>query len=198
MTERKLLLHMPKSDANTKADRLYRLQQLFEQPGQRLRTCDIADKLGITDDTVKSYIDELSESGRLPLTKEGHYWMLMEGGRIPLLKVHLNIHEASALYIAGRLLAQIHDERNMAVITALSKLVNALPEPLRAHQRAMIEMAEQRQVNQPDRSKIFSELTLGWALHKRVRLLYAPPGKRRFECSFAPYLLEPSGIGRTV
>ena len=35
-------------------------------------------------------------------------------------------------------------------------------------------------------------------MHRIVRLRYSPPHKRTFECDFAPYLLEPSGIGRTI
>jgi hypothetical protein len=46
---------------------------------------------------------------------------------------------------------------------------------------------------------IFSALVLGWAHHKIVEVRYRPPhAAAAFTCRFAPYLLEPSGIGRTV
>ncbi len=189
---------MPKSNSGTKADRHYLLQKLFEQPGQRLRTGEIAKKLGVSDDTVKLDINELSTTGRLPLRKDGQYWILAEHTHIEQLQVHLNIPEASSLYIAGRLLSQIHDEQNRYVILALTKLLAALPQSLQEHQRFLIEMARQRQQNQADRSSIFEALAIGWATHRKVRLLYEPPRKRKFECLFSPYLLEPSGIGRTI
>lgn len=189
---------MPKSDARAKADRLYQIQKLFEQPGQRLGTSELAEKLGVDDETIRRDIKELSRTGRLPLDKKGQKWVLMEDGRIPQLKVHLNLSEATALYIAGRLLTQIHDERNRFVITGLIKLIEALPESLHPHQHILIEMAEQRQHNQPDRSNVFEALTMGWATHHWVRLRYAPAHKKKFDCHFSPYLLEPSGIGRTV
>lgn len=189
---------MPKDDAQKKADRYYLLQKLFEQPGRRLRTSEIAEKLGVSDDTAKRYIDELSVSGKLPLRKDGHHYILAEDAKIPQLKVHLSLSEATALYIAGRLLAQIHDERNQDVMLALTKLTDALPGPLLAHQRTLIDLAEQRQRGQTDRSNIFRALAMGWATRCKVRLLYAPPRKRKFECLFSPYLLEPSGIGRTI
>ncbi|SRR6266487_2543443 len=189
---------MPKSDGQGKADRLYLLCQLFDQKGRRLRTGEIAEKLGVDDDTVRYYISELSASGRLPLRKDGQFWIQAEDTYIEQLKVHLTISEATALYVAARLLSQIHDERNSHVILALYKLSAAMPEPLRAHQRVLVEMAEQRQKDQEDRSGVFHALTMGWATQRKVHLVYDPPRKRRFESLFCPYLLEPSGIGRTV
>ena len=195
---------MPISDGQSKAERQYLLCKWYEQPGLRLRTREIAVKLGINEDTVLDYIKELSRSGRLPLRKEGQYWILAEDARLERLKVHLSKPGAVALYIAGRLLSQIHDERNQHVILALTQLVDALPEQLRAHQYALIEMAEQRQqkaeeeAGPEDRSPIFEALALGWINRCRVRLRYSPPRKRTFECRFAPYLLEPSAIGRTI
>ena len=103
----------------------------------------------------------MSGDGRLPLRKDGQYWILAEDAKIPQLKVYLSLPEATALYIAGRLLSQIHDEHNRYVILALAKLTNALPQPLQIHQRTLIEMAQQRQQGQIDRSDIFEALTMG-------------------------------------
>lgn len=189
---------MPASDAQNKADRHFRLQKLFEQPGQRLRTGEIATKLHVSDDTVKRDIDELDHSGRLPLRKLGQYWILAEHASIQQLQVRLSIIEATALYIAGRLLSQIHDEQNHSTIMALTKLIDALPKQLRPPQRTLIEMTLQRQENQPDRSAIFEALAIGWATQRKVTLLYAPAHKRKYSCQFSPYLLEPSGIGHTI
>ena len=189
---------MPLSDAQSKEERLYLLQKLFEQPGRKLRTYEIAEKLGVSDDTAKHYIDELSRTGRLPLRKDGQFWILAEYARIEHLQVHLSVAEATALYVAGRLLSQIHDERNRHVLLALTKLVEALPAPLQLPQRAVVDAAMQRQQGQEDRSQIFGAIAMGWANRRKVRLRYAPPRKRTFECSFSPYLLEPSGIGRTI
>jgi predicted DNA-binding transcriptional regulator YafY len=159
---------MPKSDAGTKTDRHYLLQKLFEQPGQRLRTGEIAKKLGVSDDTVKLDINELGLTGRLPLRKDGQYWVLAEHAHLPQLQVHLNLAEATSLYIAGRLLSQIHDGQNRHVILALTKLLDALPQPLQEHQRLLIEMAQQREQSQSDRSSIFETLAIGWATHRKV------------------------------
>ena len=103
---------MPTSDGHNKADRLYLLQKLFEQPGQRLRTSEIAQRLGVSEDSAKRDINELSTSGRLPLDKDGHFWKLAENTHIEHLQVRLSLAEAAAFYVAGRLLSQISDERN--------------------------------------------------------------------------------------
>lgn len=191
---------MPTSDANNKTDRLYRLQKMFEQPGTKLRTGDIARRLGVSEDSAKRYIDELDDQGRLPVRKVGQYWILAEDAHIQQLQVRLNYPEGTALYVAGRLLASIHDERNMPVITSLSKLADAMPRPLRPHLSALVQMAEQRQQNSEDRSSVFEALAIGWLKQRKLRLHYAPlhNNKRPFDCIFSPYLLEPSGIGRTI
>jgi len=194
---------MARSDSRGKAERLLMLQKMFAPPGAKWRTSEIADKLGIDTDTVRDYIEELSTSGRLPLVKdehEKHYWVVAKYARFEPVQVSLSHAEATAFYIAGRLLVQINDERNQHVIMALMELVKKMPEPLRLHLTALVTMAEQRQSVQNDCSAVFAALAQGWANQRKVRLHYAPlhNNKRPFDCMFSPYLLEPSGIGRTI
>src|SRR6266568_2171548 len=186
---------MPTSDAENKTDRQYELQLLFwKHPGEHFRTPDIAERLGVSESTALRYLTRLSNTGRLPIRKDGQCWMLMEDARLEIPAVKLTIAEAAALFVSGRLLSQIHDERNTHVVTALTKLVGALPASLATHQQKIVEIARERQQQQPDRSAIFEALAQGWAMHCHVRLFYAPPHGKTFECVFAPYLLEPSGI----
>lgn len=189
---------MPTSDARNKADRQYQLQMLFAFPGQQLRTREIAERFGVSEDTIKKDIDELDARGYLPLRKKGQFWILAEDAHLGLLQVRLSLTEATALYLAGRLLSQIHDEHNDAIILALTKLASATPEKMRLHQLALIEMARTRQLDREDKSAIFEALALGWAKSRVVRLIYSPPRKKTFECFLNPYLLEPSGIGKTI
>ena len=111
---------MPTSDAYNKTDRLHQVQLLFwNSPGKRLRTSEIAVKLDVSEDTALRYLTELSSTGRLPVTKDGWYWQLAQGAKFELLPLKLNLAEGSALYLAARLLTQIHDERNEHVLSAL-------------------------------------------------------------------------------
>lgn len=190
---------MPQSDAYNKTDRLQLMQMLFWQnPGKQYRTREIADIIGVNEDTAGRYLDEMSSDGRLPIVKGGWYWHLMEGARLELLPVKLKLAEGAALFLAARLLSQIHDERNEHVLRALTKLSTGMPPTLAPHLHATVEMARQRQEQQRDKSDIFEALALGWATHRQVRLVYAPPRLRSYTCSFSPYLLEPSPIGRTI
>jgi predicted DNA-binding transcriptional regulator YafY len=130
--------------------------------------------------------------------KEGWYWYLPKDAKFEVLPVTFTLEEAVSLYLAGRLLTQAQDERNQHMLSALTKLVTVMPKTIAPHQHALIDMLRERQKGQPDISGIFGVLALGWATHRIVRLRYTPPRRRTFECRFAPYLLEPSAIGRTI
>jgi predicted DNA-binding transcriptional regulator YafY len=192
---------MPISDAYNKGDRLTELQMLFwNNPGQRLRTPEIAQKLGVSESTALRYLTDLETKGRLPIRKDGQFWILAEDATLELPRLRLTAAEAAALFVSGRLLAQIYDERNTHVIQALLKLLGAFPQALASHQHRLVDMARERQEHQQskDISKIFEAIALGWITHHQVRIQYAPPRGKTFECMFEPYLLEPSGVGRTI
>src|SRR2546421_5378608 len=166
---------MPLSDAYHKADRLQELQLLFwKNPRRRFTTPEIAISLGVSEDTALRYLNDLGSTGRLPVTKEGRFWVLMEGAAftLPLPAITLSSAEATALAIAGRLLSQIHDEHNRHVTQALLKVVSALPESIAAYQHRIVEMAKERQQNQADRSTLFEALAIGWVTQHRVQVRY--------------------------
>jgi len=192
---------MPISDAYNKTDRLRELQMVFwRNPGQRLRTIEIAQMLNVSESTALRYLTELETTGRLPIMKDGQLWVLAEDAVLELSDLRLTAAEAAALFVSGRLLAQIYDERNAHVISALLKLVGAFPQTLASHQHRLVDMARERQEHQQgkDISQVFEAIALGWITHHQVRVLYAPPRSKTFEWTFEPYLLEPSGVGRTI
>lgn len=192
---------MPITDAYNKTDRLRELQMLFwKNPGQRLRTPEIATILGVSEATALRYLTEQMTTGRLPITKDGQLWVLAEDAVLELSDLRLTAAEAAALFVSGRLLAQIYDERNSHVIQALLKLVGAFPQTLTSHQHRLVEMARERQEHQhsKDISQIFEAIALGWVTHHQVHVLYTPPRSKTLEWTFEPYLLEPSGVGRTI
>jgi predicted DNA-binding transcriptional regulator YafY len=76
--------------------------------------------------------------------------------------------------------------------------VSALPDKVAAHQHKIVEIAKERQKNQPDRSAIFEALAIGWVTQHRVQLRYTTAEGKTFNCKFDPYLFEPTGIGRTI
>ena len=190
------------TDSMKKLDRLLYIMRLFQVPGRRYRTREIADLLGINEDTAGKYLQELSGTGLLPITYEKLVWYLPDGMTVPHLELSLSYPEAVSLYLAGRLLSQTQDEQNWHVTMALKKLVEALPPTLKERQQPLLDallFSEHPEENQlRDMSNTFQVLASGWAAQRRVRLSYAPPHRKSFECFFDPYLLEPSAIGRTI
>lgn len=190
---------MSESDTYSKMDRLQKLQLLFwRNQGKRYRTRDIADLLQISVDTASRYLNELSRDGRLPVLQDGWDWYLPQGAKFEVLPLKLTLPEAASLHLAGRLLVLTQNRRNQHIMSALTKLVAVMPETIAPHQHALIDMLRERQSGQGSVSDVFEALTLGWATRRKLRLHYSPQQKRSFECHFSPYLLEPSGIGRTI
>lgn len=193
---------MPTDDAYTKTQRLHLLQRyLLAQPERLWRTSEIAGLLGVSSDTAARYLEELSATGRVPLLSKGttsdFVWYLSPDSRVTLPPLHLDYAQGTALYAAARLLGQQHDDRNDAARSALLALISVLPEPLRPHLEALV-----THLDQPapisNVSHIFAVLSQAWLTRRVVALVYNPPHASRYPCRFAPYLLEPSGIGRTI
>lgn len=181
-----------------KFDRLFHIIKLFQQQNRSWRAKEIAELLEVNEDTANDYLRDLGYSGILPITKEKGVWFLPEGAVVPGLSLSLSYPEAVSLYLAGRLLAQTQDEQNWHMTMALQKLVEALPPSLLEQQKILQELLIFEDTQRPNVSNIFQAIATGWVKHQRVRLSYAPPKGKAFDCFFDPYLLEPSAIGRTI
>jgi CRISPR-associated endonuclease/helicase Cas3 len=181
-----------------KFDRLFYIIKLFQEQNRSWRTKEIAELLEINEDTANDYLKDLSYSGILPITRENAFWHLPEGAVIPRLQLSLSYAEAVSLYLAGRLLAQTQDEQNWHMTVALRKLVEALPPSLQEQQKTLLQLLLFEDTQRPNLSNIFQAIASGWVKRQSVRLTYAPPRGKEFDCIFDPYLLEPSAIGRTI
>lgn len=189
-----------KTDGWKKFARLFYIIRLFQEQKRSWRTKEIADLLEINEDTANDYLNDLSYSGILPITRDGRNtpWYLPEDAVVPRLELSLSYPEAVSLYLAGRLLAQTQDEENWHMTMALQKLIEALPDSLREQQKTLMELLVFEDAQRPDLSSIFQAVAIGWVKRQRVRLTYGPMGGKEFDCFFDPYLLEPSAIGRTI
>jgi len=152
---------MPINDSMKRAKRLLALERLIvSQPGRKWRTKEVADILGVSEDTALLDLKELSSKGGLPLitpkVTAGFTWELPADYR-PLEPLHLDYADGAALYAAARLLWQQQDERNDSVRDALLQLISILPEALRPHLVSMVS-EHSPQASRQDMTSIFNVL----------------------------------------
>ena len=186
------------ADSLTKAGRLLEIQRMFwRSAGRGIRTARIASELGIAPRTVRKYLTELSGSGRLPLYRDGRRWRLVDNARLEMPPVTFLLEEATAVYLAARLLMQHADQPNPSVRGAVGKLAAVVPRDLSPVFDLLVERAA-CDASAPF-AEIFQALAYGWALSRVVRLEYAPRSSGEpFACAFRPFLLEPSRLGAAL
>jgi proteasome accessory factor B len=158
-------------------------------------TGDLAREFDVDADTIRR--DLLLLEGRgTGLIKQGRRYTLNH--RRSSHTVLLNNDEALALYLAARLLSRHSDEHNPHVVKALEKLADALDakSPLIAHHIAQAAATVHQRRMRREYVEALEILTQGWAEGRKVRLRYRSYTKdETTERTFAPYFIEPSGIG---
>ncbi len=201
------------ADSLTKAGRLVELQLAFwRRPARVLTSAALASQLGIAQRTVRKYVTELSGSGLLPVVRDGRGWRLVDGARLQVLPVRFLLEEATAIYLAARLLLQHSDDPQAApaepgsarpgakggaphpaVRGAVTKLAAVMPAEVRRPFEHLVDRVVQR--GNARAAAIFTALAHGWALSRVVRLRYHPRRGEPFWCELRPYLLEPAVLG---
>jgi predicted DNA-binding transcriptional regulator YafY len=194
---------MSASESTNRAERLLLMQSLLlNQMGRKWRTREIAETFNISEDTAKRDLDYLSVTGKVPLNTTGStanfLWEVIPESQATLPPLRLDYVQGAAMYAATRLLSQQQDERNDAVHAAIVNIIQILPEPLRPHLTLIARQLATQSGESDNRSGVFAALSQGWLMRRIVTLTYEPAHGPVYQCRFAPYLLEPSGIGYTI
>ncbi len=184
--------------AFAKSGRITQVERLLLMSRAHLSQAEIARRCEVHRSTIMRLLQDMVDNG-IPLREdEQGLWYIERTAYISTLK--LNLDEALALYLAGRLLARYSDKPNTHTVEALSKLGVALQGvmPNLGHHigRTSTDLRTKlpKQVQQYQRT--LEMLTRGWADGKKVQITYrALHGRRSFQHTFAPYFLEPSAIG---
>lgn len=176
----------------SKAARLQQVVHLLYRNPAGMATQDLARHCAVTIRTIQRDLKDLEEAG-VPLWEEGGRYGVTAGYYLP--PVHFTLEEASALYLAARLLARYSDEHNPIVVQSLAKLAGALPETIAGHIHQTINALGYRPDN-PTAAEVLRTIALGWATGRKVRIWYQAAGSENVhEYLFSPYFLEPSSSG---
>jgi predicted DNA-binding transcriptional regulator YafY len=132
------------------------------------------------------------DEGRLYIDREAY-----------VSNIRLKLDEAVVVFLAGRLLARYSDKPNAHVVNALEKLGTALYALAPSVGRHIVATSTALAATLPPEAdhqqRILEILGRSWAEGRIVQITYRPLRSRRsFDQPFAPYLLEPSGIGFAV
>ncbi len=184
---------MTKSE--TRYERLDDIERKLARSPNGCTTGELARDLGVSPDTIERDLCLLEARGS-GLLKQGRRYVLDH--RRSFHHVKLTNDETLALYLAARLLSRHSDEHNPHVVKALEKLADALraKSPLLAKH---IDKAATAVGGRPLRREYIETLeilTQAWAQGRKVLLHYRSYSKdEATQRVFAPYFIEPSGIG---
>jgi predicted DNA-binding transcriptional regulator YafY len=180
---------------HTRYERITAIERMLARAPGGITTGELAREFSVDTDTIRRDIVELESMGT-GIFKEGHRHILDH--RRSLHYVKLTNNEALALYLATRLLSRHSDEHNPHVVQALEKLADALDtkSPLIAHHIAQAATAVRGRRTRREYVASLEILTQAWAERRKVQLRYRSYTKdETTERTFAPYFIEPSGIG---
>ena len=100
---------------------------LYDAPPEGLTPGEVAKRCGIHRSTVWRDIRSLQNNDVPIWGEKGHYGILRERY---VTSVRLNLHEATALFLATRLLSRYSDENHPHVARAMEKLAAAMPKDM--------------------------------------------------------------------
>lgn len=183
---------MPRTDS--RYERLDAIERRLAQRPEGWTTGELARDLGVDPSTI--YRDLLLlESRGVGLIQDRRRYRLDH--RRALHTVKMTNGEVMAVYLAARLLSRHSDEHNPHVVRALEKLADALQakSPLIARHIYQAAVAVGARRARRDYIEAMEVLTQGWAEGRKVWLRYRSSENDLTERLFAPYFIEPSGIG---
>ena len=175
-----------------KAERLSKLTHLLYRHPRGMTVGEIASLCGVSKRTIQRDLWSLQRID-VPLWQDGKRYGVLGGYFLPPLK--LTLSEAAALYLAARLLARYCDQQNPAVVSALAKLGEVLPESIAQHVQRSVQALAFKPSN-PQFDEVFETVILGWASGRKVRIWHQAAGSQNVhEYVVCPYFIEASGEG---
>src|SRR5450432_622071 len=176
----------------SRTERLAEIERMLFRSAHGMRVMEIADACGVDRRTIYRDLDTLSVIGVPIWQDDGRFGIIRDQY---LATVRLNFNEAIALFIAARLLSRHADQQNPHIISALTKLGMAFPEPLASHVAFTAEAVQHYPL---DRAfvEMLETVTRAWADRRRVRIWYTGHNSGETKArDFEPYFVEPTPQG---
>lgn len=157
---------------------------------------EIAQLTGMTTRTVYRDINALDAELGVPVFQAGRGRYGIDR-KFFLPPLRLSVPEAIVLFVASRLIARWSDQYDAAVVSAFTKLADALPQPIARHVAATMLAVGQHASNEPF-TRTFAAVARGWAEGRVVELTYDPGTGTEKRTRVHPYFLEPDAALRSV
>lgn len=180
-----------------KSQRLAQIEALLLDHPEGLSQSDLARRLGVNRSTINRNLLDLSapiyeEQGRLHIDRESY-----------LVSLKLDLHEAMAVHLAGRLMTTRFDRRNNHSASAFRKLGISLDKLAPGISQFICLSAntfdDESKIQDPHYLQVLEKITLAWATKQKVHLWYHKPNVTEIkEYTFCPYFIEAGAIGQTI
>jgi proteasome accessory factor B len=157
---------------------------------------EIARLTGMTTRTVYRDIRALEDELDVPVFQAGRGRYGIDR-KFFLPPLRLSVPEAIVLFLASRLIARWSDQYDAAVVSAFTKLADALPQPIARHVAATMLAIGAHDPNEPF-SRSFSAVARGWAEGRVVEISYDPGTGQEKRTRVHPFFLEPDAALRSV
>ncbi|HET7677663.1 MAG TPA: WYL domain-containing protein [Candidatus Limnocylindrales bacterium] len=178
-----------------KAARYLRIAGILHAHPGGIRAEEIAEQVGVSRRTVYRDLLAIERDGALLLWQEKGRWGLDQKAFLPPLK--LTLHEATALFLAGRVMLKATDEQDTDLTGAFAKLASILPELLARHIHAAV-AAYARLPRNEAFTRVLRTLAQAWAERRVVVIDYEAgvydPQKGPRRTRVRPWLIEPSAL----
>jgi len=188
------------SRAENKATRLLQIENLLLAHPEGLTQSQIAERVQVDRSTIMRYIPDFPKHIYYD-EEDGRRWKVDRTA--DLINVCFNLHEATAVHLASRLLATRIDKQNPYAASTLRKLGFALKRiaPHISHHLSqsadVMDTAAQR--HDPNFLRTLEQLTLAWAEGRKVKIWHRQTSSdKAYSYIFSPYFIEPYAVGQSV
>ncbi len=186
--------YLRSNKVTSRAVRLTQIQHLLHKKSSGLTTRELASFCGTGVRTIQRDIEIIQDQLGIPLVKLGYDRYGINNSYL-LPSISLSLYEATALFLASRLIARGMDESNPHVLTALSKLSEKLPSEVAKPIQQSIQDIAQKPVG-AQYVDIFEKVALAWCTQRRLKILYQSlHSNTTKEWVVDPYFIEMTGVG---